>query len=33
MFVPERGAGAELLGDNPGDVAARIVELVRGRLS
>ncbi len=33
MFVPERGAGAELLGEDPGEVAARIFELVRGRLS
>jgi electron transfer flavoprotein beta subunit len=33
MYVPERGAGAELLGDDPTAVAARIAELVKGRLS
>lgn len=33
MFVPERGAGAELLGDDAGEVAARIADLVKGRLS
>jgi electron transfer flavoprotein beta subunit len=32
MFTPERGAGAELLGGSPADVAQRIVELVRERL-
>jgi electron transfer flavoprotein beta subunit len=33
MFVPERGAGAELLGDDASTVASRIAELVKGRLS
>jgi electron transfer flavoprotein beta subunit len=33
MYVPERGAGAELLGDEAAAVAARIAELVKGRLS
>ena len=33
MYVPERGAGAELLGDDAAGVAARIAELVKGRLS
>jgi electron transfer flavoprotein beta subunit len=33
MYVPERGAGAELLGDDASAVAARIAELVAGRLS
>lgn len=33
MYVPERGEGAELLGDDATVVAARIAELVKGRLS
>jgi electron transfer flavoprotein beta subunit len=33
MFVPERGAGAELLGEDPAAVAGRISEIVKGRLS
>jgi electron transfer flavoprotein beta subunit len=33
MYVPERGAGAELLGDDAAVVATRIAELVKGRLS
>jgi electron transfer flavoprotein beta subunit len=33
MYVPERGAGAELLGDDAVAVAVRIAELVKGRLS
>ncbi|HXY46198.1 MAG TPA: hypothetical protein VEH29_18580 [Acidimicrobiales bacterium] len=33
MYVPARGAGAELLGDDPAAVAVRIAELVKGRLS
>lgn len=33
MFVPERGAGAELLGDDPATVAGRIAEIVKARLS
>lgn len=30
MYAPERGAGAEMLGDDADVIAARIVELVRG---
>ena len=33
MYVPERGAGAELLGEDPAVVAARIADRVKGRLS
>ncbi len=33
MFVPEKGAGAEMLGDSPATVAARISEIVKARLS
>jgi electron transfer flavoprotein beta subunit len=33
MFPPERGDGPESLGADPAQVAARIAELVRGRLS
>ena len=33
MFSPSRGEGAEMLGTDPAVVAARILELVRGRLS
>jgi electron transfer flavoprotein beta subunit len=33
MYVPERGDGAELLGDDAAAVAARIAELVKGRLA
>lgn len=33
MFVPPKGEGAEMLGDDPGEVARRIAELVKGRLS
>ncbi len=33
MYVPDRGAGAELLGEDAGEVAARIAELVKARLS
>ncbi len=33
MYVPERGEGAEMLGNDAAGVAARIAELVKGRLS
>lgn len=33
MFLPERGAGAEMLGDDAGTVASRIAEIVKARLS
>jgi electron transfer flavoprotein beta subunit len=33
MFVPPRGEGAELLGTNPADVAQKIAEIVRTRMS
>lgn len=33
MFVPDRGAGAEMLGDDAATVAARIAEIVKARLS
>jgi electron transfer flavoprotein beta subunit len=33
MFVPERGAGAEMLGGDAATAAARITEIVRARLS
>jgi len=33
MYVPERGEGAELLGDDAAGVAGRIAEIVKGRLS
>jgi electron transfer flavoprotein beta subunit len=33
MFVPEKGEGAEMLGDEPAAVAARIVEIVRAKLA
>jgi electron transfer flavoprotein beta subunit len=33
MFVPPRGEGAEPLGDTPADVASRIAEIVKARLS
>ena len=32
MFVPARGEGATMLGDDPGEVAQRITELVQGQL-
>ena len=32
MFVPPRGEGAEMLGEDPGEVARRIKELVEERL-
>ena len=33
MFVPARNEGAESLGDHPGEIARRIAELVKARLS
>jgi electron transfer flavoprotein beta subunit len=33
MYVPERGEGAELFGDDAAVVAARIAEVVKGRLT
>jgi electron transfer flavoprotein beta subunit len=33
MFVPDRGAGAEMLGNDAATVAARITEIVKARLS
>jgi electron transfer flavoprotein beta subunit len=32
MFVPPRGQGADMLGDDPGDVAAKIKQLVEERM-
>lgn len=33
MLTPQRGSGADMLGSDPGEVAKRIAELVRARLS
>lgn len=33
MFVPDQGEGAEMLGSDPGEVARRISEIVKERLS
>ena len=33
MFAPPKGGGAEMLNGSPSDVAARIAELIRERLS
>jgi hypothetical protein len=32
MFVPPKGEGADMLGDDPSDVAQRIKEIVSERL-
>jgi hypothetical protein len=32
MFVPPKGEGADMLGDDPSDVARRIRELVEEKL-